>query len=111
MIDDNRYRQPAVNKPKKNMGEETAEEQQVEIYRQQNVSFELAGVALSEDGNHYAWVNGNRVQNGDEIENGVTVIISPKLNNLVQIKTPDGVYHNLQAGETTEIKYLQPGED
>ncbi len=109
LIDNNRYRQPVIETETVGV-DETEQEQQTTVYQQHNISFELAGVTLSEDGNHVAWVNGDRVESGDELVDGFRVFISPKLNNLVQIKGPDGVYHNIQTGKKLDISYLKPEE-
>ena len=109
LIDNNRYRRPVTETETVGIDEE-AENQQATIYQQHSASFELAGVTLSEDGNHVAWINGNRVESGDELTGGFKVFISPKLNNLVQIKAPDGVYHNIQTGNRIDIEYMKPAE-
>ncbi len=109
LIDNNRYRQPVIETETVGV-DETEQEKKTTVYQQHSISFELAGVTLSEDGNHTAWVNGDRVENGDELVDGFRVFISPKLNSLVQIKAPDGVYHNIQTGKKLDISYLKPEE-
>ena len=112
LIDNNRYRQPITETETETVevDEEISEQKQTTLYHQHSISFELAGVTLSEDGSHIAWINGSRVENGDEIGNGFRIYISPKLDNLVQIETPDGAYHEIQAGKKIDIKYLRPAE-
>ncbi|MDJ0833573.1 MAG: hypothetical protein QNJ69_08645 [Gammaproteobacteria bacterium] len=110
LIDNNRYRPPVTEVKTVEVDEEPAEQKQSMTYHQHSISFELAGVTLAEDGNHVAWVNGDRVENGDEIGDGFRVYISPRLNNLVQIKSPDGVFHNIQTGKRIDIKYMKPAE-
>ncbi len=109
LIDNNRYRNPVTET--KTIGvDEVAEQKQQPVYQQHSISFELAGVTLSEEGSHVAWINGDRVKNGDELKDGFSVFISPELNNLVQIKAPDGVYHNIQTGKKLDISYLKPAD-
>ena len=104
LIDNNRYKKQQVE----TKVIEVTNEPEVEIEKQEvKIEVKLAGVTLSQSGQNIAWVNGRAYENGAKLEDGSIVYISSKLNSLVQIKTPDGKYHSVVAGEKVDISYYK----
>ena len=106
LIDANRYRGAqqvdvvTQSSPKVESVEEMIEET--------TVSMILAGFTLTQSGQNVAWVNGKPYENGSKLDDGSILIISRKKSLNVQIKTPDGKYHNLTAGKAVDVSYLKP---
>jgi len=100
LINKNRYKkqQPATVAA---VPEKAVERKEVKL------SIRLAGVTISQSGENVAWLNGKALENGSELDDGSKVIISEKAKTLVQIKTPDGHYHSVTAGETIEVSYFK----
>jgi hypothetical protein len=110
LIDNNRYRQPREEQPVVQAVSNSPSQDQQVSYSSQTLSVELNGVTVTDDGKNYAWINGTRVESGDEIEGGAKVFINPKIQNSVRIKTSDGDYHTVLTGEKIEITYMKPVE-
>jgi len=111
LIDKNRYSQqtktvksPAVVK------EEPVVERKV-IHKQETITIKVSGITITQDGKNMAWVNGAAYENGGKLEDGSQVFISRNNKKSAQIKTPDGKYHSVATGETTELSYLKPVEE
>ncbi len=114
LIDSNRYKNQSSKQTKKPVvvqQEVVAETESEIIYEPQLLKIKVSGVTLAQDGTDLAWVNGKAYENGAKLEDGSKVYISRKIKNAVQIKTPDGKYHNLVTGQSTDIKYMKPVED
>ncbi len=106
LINNNRYQvktEKEVMPVLKTIGSESAEKKA--LTRFETISVKVSGITLSEDGKNIAWINGKTYENGDELTDGIKVYISSKVNNQVQMKTPDGKYHNLVTGVSSNIQY------
>ena len=107
IIDANRY---------KNDQQETLEPQvqtassveNTEQKEEEKLSFLLSGFTLTQSGQNVAWINGKPFESGSKLDDGSTLIISKKKLLNVQIRTPDGKYHNLTTGKAMDISYLKP---
>ena len=104
LIDRNRYR---ITPQKVDTTVEAAApiEQKKVLMQDVVLSIKLNGVSLDKSGQGIAWLNGKAYENGGKLEDGSQVFISGTLNARVQLKTPDGKYHRLVTGESSEIKY------
>ncbi len=104
LIDHNRYR-VAVKKTAARV--ETVAPKAPKKIEMETVTLtiKLNGVTFGESGQSIAWLNGASYENGDKLEDGTRVFISKQATNQVQVKTPDGKYHRLVAGESNEIQY------
>lgn len=110
LIDSNRYRNTSV-KVKKPVVQDTQaapEPERKVSYKEEVLTLRVSGITLSEDGTNVAWVNGQAYENGSQLENGSKVYINRKASKPVKIKTPDGKFHSLQTGESSELTYLVP---
>ncbi len=84
---------------------QTEPEEKKVLTKIETISVKVSGITLSQDGKNIAWINGQTYENGDELIDGIKVYISSKVNNQVQMKTPDGKYHNLVTGVSSNIQY------
>lgn len=105
LINSNRYKKQRVTN-RVVVVEKPEEEKQV-VRQKETISIKLAGVTVSQSGQNVAWINGKAYENGGKLDNGLKVYISNKIKSLVQIKTPDGKYHSVVAGETVDVIYYR----
>jgi hypothetical protein len=108
LIDNNRYRVKQKESVVSAVQVEKPESEGKVILKQETLSLKVSGITLTQDGKNIAWINGKAQENGSELADGSKVFISRKVKNLVQIKTPDGKFHNVVTGKTTDVKYLVP---
>ena len=110
LIDNNRYR---ISSKKVEATVKQAEPQQPQkkvIMEDVILTLKLNGVSLNKSGQSIAWLNGQAYENGGKLEDGSTIYIKGVLNAQVKIKTPDGKFHSLVTGESSEIKYQKAVE-
>jgi len=105
LIDNNRFR-IAPQKQAPSTVEAAAPKTQKKVLMQDvMLTIKLDGVTLTQSGDSIAWLNGKAYENAGKLEDGSRIYIKGRLNAQVQIKTPDGKYHSLVTGESSEIKY------
>ena len=105
LIDNNRYRVSAKKEAKATVEAAAPKEQKKVLMQDVVLVIKLNGVSLNKSGQSVAWLNGQAFENGGKLDDGSRVYISGALNAQVKVKTPDGKYHSLVTGETSEIKY------
>jgi hypothetical protein len=108
LIDNNRYRVKQKESVVSAVQAEKPESEGRVILKQETLSLKVSGITLTQDGKNIAWINGKAHENGGKLDDGSKVYINPKVKNFAQIKTPDGKYHSISTGETTELTYLVP---
>ena len=107
IIDANRYKNDPQSTLKSQM-QPAPEKENTAVREEVNLSILLSGFTRTQSGQDVAWVNGKPYDNRAQLEDGSTIIINKKKALKVQIKTPDGKYHNLSAGKAVNISYLKP---
>lgn len=108
LIDNNRYRVKTEKSSKPAVVKQEPEPDRKVVYKQEVLTVKVSGITLTQDGKNIAWINGKAHENGSSLVDGSKVYISRKVKDLVQIKTPDGKYHNVVTGKTSDLKYLVP---
>ena len=108
LIDRNRYKKKQV-KNTVVVAEKPQQEEYIAVEQMEEVTLtvRLTGVAISQSGENVAWLNGKAFENGGKLDDGSKVYINAKKMTQIQIKTPDGKYHSVVAGETFDITYFK----
>lgn len=108
LIDNNRYREVSSRPISSPVIVEQSDQMDdgKTIYNEVTINLLVTGITLSDSGQNIAWVNGQAMEDGSELEDGSKVLIKSKSSTFIQIATPDGKYHRVQAGEEADIKYL-----
>ncbi len=110
IIDANRYNSDAVVNVR--VTEETDEEEDPQLEQKEvTVSYTVTGITISSSGPHFAWINNEVYEDGQQLEDNSQIKVMSGSKVQIRITTPDGKIYYANSGETIDITYLAVVED
>lgn len=105
IINSNRYKTDEITK--RPVFEDTETEFIAPVIREVfKISFVISGITVSKSGPHFVWINNQRYEDGEHLEDDSQVRVLHDDVIRVRITAPDGKRYYGTSGETVEVTYL-----
>ena len=105
IINANRYKVDEITRPP--VFEDTETEFFAPVAQEEfKISFVITGITVSDSGPHFAWINNQRYEDGEHLEDDSQFKVLHDNKIRVRITAPDGKRYFGTSGETVEVTYL-----
>ena len=106
IINANRYKSDIVLETE--VVEKSPQTEEIEqlVQTEVTLSYTISGVALSNSGPHYVWINNVVYEDGQHLEDDSHIKVITGSNIQIRITAPDGKMYYASSGETIDVTYI-----